>query len=247
MKILSIGNSFSQDAHKWLHQVAQSCGDEIYAANLYIGGCTLYQHWQNYESGAAEYDYEINGGYIRKISINEALTKEKWDVVTFQQASHLGGIWGTFVPYLENLAAAVRAACPDARFYFYGTWAYESDSKRSQFAIYNYDQRLMDERLAECQQKAAELLGAPIIPVGKVIKYLRENVPEFDYQNGGMSLNRDGFHLSYGCGRYAAALTWYGVLFDKSVTRVSFRPPCDETDEWTADKIRIAVDTVLGK
>lgn len=37
MKILSIGNSFSQDAHKWLHKLAKVNGVEFEIANLYIG------------------------------------------------------------------------------------------------------------------------------------------------------------------------------------------------------------------
>ena len=247
MKILSIGNSFSQDAHKWLHDVAASCGDELFCANLYIGGCDFLHHWKNYAENAPRYDYEINGQYTRKISINEALAKEDWDAVTFQQASHYGGVWDTYVPFLADLAAAVRAACPNAKFYYYGTWAYETDSTRTQFGIYNNDQKLMYKRLVETNMKAAQSIGARFIPVGEVIQYLRENEPEFDYAHGGKSLNRDGFHLSYGYGRYAAALTWYGVLFDKSVKDVSFRPLPEETDEPTCAKIRAAVDKILGR
>ena len=41
LKVLSIGNSFSQDAQKWLHQLAAENGVELQAVNLYIGGCTL--------------------------------------------------------------------------------------------------------------------------------------------------------------------------------------------------------------
>ena len=38
LKILSIGNSFSQDAHRWLYQIAQAAGyEDITIANLYWG------------------------------------------------------------------------------------------------------------------------------------------------------------------------------------------------------------------
>ena len=47
MKVLSIGNSFSQDAHKWLHKLAENNGVDLETVNLYIGGCSLETHWKN--------------------------------------------------------------------------------------------------------------------------------------------------------------------------------------------------------
>ena len=44
MNILAIGNSFSQDATTYLHQVAKADGEDITVINLYIGGCSLYKH-----------------------------------------------------------------------------------------------------------------------------------------------------------------------------------------------------------
>ena len=38
MKILSVGNSFSQDAHRWLHHIAGLSGVSMETVNLYIGG-----------------------------------------------------------------------------------------------------------------------------------------------------------------------------------------------------------------
>ena len=83
-----------------------------------------------------------------------------------------------------------------------------------------------------------------------MIQYLRENTSEFDYRNGGLSLNRDGFHLSEIYGRYAAALTWYGVLFNKDVRQVTFVPyneELGETDIKLIEIIKNAVYTVLNE
>ena len=44
MNILSIGNSFSQDAQRYLHQIATAGGEELNVFNLYIGGSTLSMH-----------------------------------------------------------------------------------------------------------------------------------------------------------------------------------------------------------
>ena len=47
MKVLSIGNSFSQDAQKYLHRLAKQDGVELKTVNLYIGGCSLQRHYLN--------------------------------------------------------------------------------------------------------------------------------------------------------------------------------------------------------
>ena len=45
--VLSIGNSFSQDAHRYLHDVARNEGVVLETANLYVGGCPLERHFRN--------------------------------------------------------------------------------------------------------------------------------------------------------------------------------------------------------
>ena len=223
MKILSIGNSFSQDSHKWLYKLAKACGTDIQTANLYIGGCSLKMHWDNVVGDNASYDLEINGGEgERKISIKEALTLEKWDVITLQQVSHNSGKADTYIPYLENLYNYVKEICADAKIYFHQTWAYETDFKGEGFANYNYNQDEMFRRICDVTEMASKLINVPLIPTGWVIQKLREEVLEFDYKNGGMTLNRDGFHLTLDYGRFAAAAIWFRTLTGKSIQIDSF-------------------------
>ena len=80
MKILSIGNSFSQDAHKWLYDVCKSAGKEIYSVNLYYGGCSLYSHWYFQVNGREEYDYEIKEDVIEEIK-EEKIEEEPKEIV----------------------------------------------------------------------------------------------------------------------------------------------------------------------
>ena len=42
MQILSIGNNFSQDAQRYLHQIVDADGEALKCVNLMIGGCPLY-------------------------------------------------------------------------------------------------------------------------------------------------------------------------------------------------------------
>ena len=210
MRILSIGNSFSQDAHRYLAPLAAAGGCSIEAINLYIGGCSLEQHWNNWEHDRPAYDYEQNGVCLRKSSIRQALESGAFDVVTFQQASPLSGIAQSFDPYLRRLSEAVRQRT-DARFFLHETWAYEVDSPQEAFASYRRDQQEMYRRIDDAYRSLSGRLHMPLIPTGRVIQMLR-SLPMFRYPDGGVSLCRDGFHLSLDYGRYAAAATWLQAL-----------------------------------
>ena len=223
MKILSIGNSFSQDAHKWLNKLAKVNGVCMETTNLYIGGCSLETHWTNVEQNNEYYDLEINGGEAeRKISISEALKMDNWDIITVQQVSGLSGLEETYEPYISNLIEVVRKTVPNAKLYFHQTWAYETDSSHGDFVRYNNDQQEMFDRIIKTSEKIAGSIDAKIIPVGRVIQHLRENIAEFDYKNGGLSLCRDGFHLSLDYGRFAAAATWLKTITGADVSATEF-------------------------
>ena len=248
MKVLSIGNSFSQDAQKWLHQVAESAGENIYAVNLYIGGCPLVRHWNNFVSQAPDYDMQVNGESVRKISINEALTLEQWDVITLQQASPYCGDYTTYQPYLNYLYREVSKACPQAKILIHQTWSYDTTCTLQAYNNFHRSQLVMDNTSMAAYAQASQDLGIAMIPCGDVVRYIRKNLPEFDYPGGGMSLNRDGFHLSLDYGRYAAAITWYGFLTGKDPREVTFIPVVNEkaADAALLKKIGQAVYTVLN-
>lgn len=61
MNILSIGNSFSQDAQRYLHKIAEADGYNLNTFNLYIGGCSLHRHYSNMLSEKEVYTLEMNG------------------------------------------------------------------------------------------------------------------------------------------------------------------------------------------
>jgi len=224
MKILSIGNSFSEDAQKWLHKLAVAEGCDLETANLYIGGCTLERHWNNMKEDLAAYELGRNGEKTdQMISLLEALTMDKWDVVTLQQASGKSGMPESYLPYLDELAEFVRQLQPQAAIWFHQTWAYESDFTAERYGEYDFDQRQMYTRARDAAHWAAKRISAGLIPVGDVIQNLREQVPEFDYQNGGLSLCRDGFHLSLDYGRFAAAACWLRTLTGQNPTVTDFQ------------------------
>lgn len=244
MKILSIGNSFSQDVHRKLYTLATANGLEFQTANLYIGGCTLKMHWENIQNNAASYAYEPDGVQAtRNISIDGALEEEDWDVITLQQASAYCQHFSSYTPYIEKLAEYIRRKCPNAKIWFHQTWAYENTFFANGTRDNDSQQKAMFENILATSQKASESIDAPVIRAGVAIQAVRENVPEFDYVNGGMSLNRDGYHLSYDYGRFAAAYAWLyeltGVWGDIC--------PFESIDKELGAKITKAVRTALEK
>ena len=85
MKVLSIGNSFSQDAQRYLHEIAKNDGVDLNSVNLYIGGCSLETHYHNIIENKANYGLEINGKATNAYtSVKDALLKERWNYITLQ-------------------------------------------------------------------------------------------------------------------------------------------------------------------
>lgn len=224
IRILAIGNSFSQDATHYLHQLAAADGTEMKVANLYIGGCNLERHWNNIVADAAEYLLEIDGRSTgRYVAISEALDMEDWDYIVTQQASHDSGLPETYEPYLTDMLGYLRGKKPNAEILLQETWAYETDSMHSEFPRYHSDQQEMYGCLSEAYRAAAERHGLRMFPCGDVIQALRGREP-FLYGHGGMSICRDGFHMNVLYGRYLLAAVWYRVLTKRAVSGIDYVP-----------------------
>lgn len=224
MNVLAIGNSFSQDATHYLHQLAAAQGVDMQVGNLYIGGCSLGRHWENIQAGASDYLYEENGASTgRYVSVEQALGIAPWDVIVTQQASHFSGIPETYEPYLTQLTDYLRQKAPLAKLMLHQTWAYEIDSLHPAFARYGYSQQQMYDRLTQAYAQAAQAHDMELIPSGRAVQLLRQRAP-FRYQDGGMSLCRDGFHMQITYGRYLLAAVWYVTLTGQGVAGSAYAP-----------------------
>ena len=240
IRVLAIGNSFSDDARTFVPDIAASVGEEIIFGNLYIGGCSLETHWHNADNDLAAYDYTLTGFEPRLASIREALEQGPWDCVTLQQASHFSGQYATYQPYLNQLARYVRRYAPQAEILVHQTWAYEIDSAHPGFDAYGRDQAQMYASLWDAYDRAArDLGGARVIPCGDAFQIARRH-PLFDYPHGGLSLNRDGFHASFTHGRYLLGCVWVEMLTGLTLTDSAFVPslPDDPAQTPTAQQLQ---------
>ncbi len=230
IKVLAIGNSFSQDGVQYLREIALSEGVDMLVGNLYIGGCSLERHWNNVVNHAHDYYYyrfAEESFNTDGAAILEILESEQWDYVTLQQVSHLSGQFETYQPYLFQLSAFVKEHAPQAEQLIHQTWAYEIDSSHDGFERYNNNQNTMFQGLKDAYCRAAELLCARIIPCGQAVQLARSNTL-FDYANGGKSLNRDGFHASIPQGRYLLGAVWFETLTGKTLSSEVYLPQSNE-------------------
>jgi len=226
IKILAIGNSFSEDALEGhLYQIAKAAGKHIIIGNLSIGGASLELHVNNAKTNANAYSFWKVDDKGKKTttantSIAKALATEKWTHISFQQASPLSGIYSTWEKSLPTLYNYVYANInnKNTKFVLHQTWAYAKNATHDGFKNYNKDQNQMYKAIIDAVIKAKTLVNInAVIPVGTAIQNGRTSAIEDNF-------NRDGTHLSMALGRYLAACTWYEALFGHNVIGNPFKP-----------------------
>ncbi len=238
MRILAIGNSFSDDTMQYVYSILDDFGVEnIFLGNLYIGGCTLKTHAYNAKNDLKAYEYRNNDdgawGNRKGVSVKEALLSQTWDVITLQQASGSSGLIERYddLPYLISY---VKSYAPSAKIVWNMTWAYQRTSSHEEFVNYDNDQLKMYNAIVSAVKE--KVVKNPeiqeIIACGTAIQNARTSLI-------GDNLTRDGYHLTYDVGRYIAGLMLASTLTGVSPDTVKYMPV------GVNEKIRlIAVDAV---
>jgi hypothetical protein len=225
IKILAIGNSFSEDAvEHYLYGLAKAGGYKVIIGNLYIGGAPLDLHLRNAQEDKEVYEYRkvgLDGKKDRypKTSIAKALADENWDYISFQQASPKSGLFDTYVEPLPPLFEYVKAKAsnPKVKYVWHQTWAYAQNSTHNGFANYNKDQMRMYDSIIDASKRVMKLVPFDLlVPSGTAIQNARTKL--------GDVLCRDGYHLDLNVGRYTASCTWYEAIFKKSVIGNLYKP-----------------------
>lgn len=237
MKVLSIGNSFSTDAHTYLPFLAKAAGKELTLGNLYFPGCSLEKHYNHWINEEEVYAYEsflpFSTDMLRPdgIALHEAVEDEDWDIITLQQCSRLSGIRESYTPYLAELAAYCRLMYPEAKIMLHQTWSYEKGCQLKEFKeYYGADQLKMYEELTRCCNEAAEEAEIDfIIPTGRAWQYTRQTAI-------GDRLTLDGFHGNE-MGQFLGSCCFYEAIFGEDTTKVPFDLP--EYDKAVSDLLKL--------
>ncbi len=238
LRVLAIGNSFSEDAvEHYLWELGQEAGIDFVIGNAYRGGWSLAAHWKDASTRAANTDYRkvVNGRRTNmgKRTIKDIVTDEPWDVITLQQVSQEAGREESYEPSLSLMIGYVKALATNdsVRLGFHQTWAYAQDSSHGGFANYDRNQFLMYASIVAAVEEAMQNHRGDLqfyIPVGTAIQNARTTEladPVIgDAQPVNRELTRDGFHLNYTIGRYIAACTWFEALTGISSVGLKSRP-----------------------
>lgn len=241
LKILAIGNSFSDDAMEYVYQVAKDAGvEKITLGNMFIGGCSLATHLSNAKGNKNAYTYRTNtnGTWQSRggVSIQTAVTAEDWDFITFQQVSGYSGVASSYDDLVE-LISIVEPLNPSARLAWHMTWAYKVGSSHSDFGKYNRDQMTMYNAITSAVNEKI-LTNEKIeivIPSGTSIQNVRTSLIG--------DMTRDGYHLSYGIGRYIASMTFVKALTGLSIDNSKNTP--DDVDSYELLAIIEGVNNAL--
>lgn len=215
LKLLTIGNSFSDDMMEYAYKIAKDLGvKNIILGNLVIGGCSIERHYSNTITKAKDYEFRYNKDdkweTINNSTIDDGLNFEKWDYISFQQASYLCGVNESFIN-LNKLVEYVKDNNKNAKLIWYQTWAYDEVSIHPEYHRYDNNQHKMYDAI----QKTVNEVIVPmnfykIINVGKAIQQARKTQLKD-------KLTRDSYHLSYDIGRYLASLTFISNLILENV------------------------------
>ena len=222
-KVLFIGNSYtaSNNLPNMIYQAALSTQDSlIYDANT-PGGYRFLNHVANTTT-------------INKIYADD------WDFVTLQAQSQEPSWEETqmqdeLFPYAKTLCDTIRQNNACTQPLFYNTWGRKNgDDHNCNFIPWVCTYEGMDSALAATYTRMAQNNKTEISPVGLVWRYIREHYPSIELYTS------DESHPSL-AGSYAAACTFYTLIFKKDPTQITWAP---SLGAGVADSIRYAAKVI---
>ena len=203
-EVLFLGNSYINvnDLPQLLVEAAASVGDIVVKDQNTPAGYTLEWHSTDVTS-------------LNKIK------QGTWDFVVLQEQSQRPSLWDAYVeeyvyPFAQRLNDTIVKYNPCAETAFYMTWGRENGDPSNCSAwppVCTYEG--MDDLLRERYLIMANDNEAITSPVGAVWRYLRDNNLNIDLYYS------DGSHPSL-AGSYAAAITFYTVIFRNDPTLITF-------------------------
>jgi hypothetical protein len=185
VSLLTIGNSFAENALTYLPQLAEASGNELIEGRANLGGCTVQRHWNHVARYEADPKDPEGSPYSNgKYSLASLLKQEPWDYITLQQVSFQSHDLATYYPYITNLHEYVSEAAPQAKLFAHQIWAYRVDDPR--FVPQNagkepHTHQVMYEQVRAAYHSIAKTFNLTILPSGDAM-YLADTHPQWGYQ-----------------------------------------------------------------
>ena len=254
VRLLTIGNSFSANATRYLKDLSKAGGHTLIHNSLVIGGSSFQVHADKTKAEGKARQYTSGRDLIAN------LTLDQWDYVTIQQASIKSHDYSTYQPHAGFLRDLIKKHASQAKLLIHQTWAYRVDDPR--FAVKApkpgepKTQEEMYRGLTAAYGRLATEFGAKIIPVGdaffqadtdakwgfkpdpKPFDPKTAKQPELPLQTHSLHVgwawkkSKDGKktvlsmdgHHANLAGEYLGACVWYEVLFGESPVGLAFMP-----------------------
>lgn len=215
LRVLFIGNSYTyvNDLPNIIKNMAIADGNFLIHSSSTPGGQTLQQHCSN------------------ATTLN-LIRQSNWDYVVVQEQSQVpsfpdGQVNTQFYPYAKKLVDSIRTYNPCSKTLFYVTWGRKNGDAQNcpNFTpLCTYEG--MDDLLTLRYSNIADTVNAALSPVGPLWRQLRTDYPALDLYSS------DESHPS-AAGSYAAACSFYAVLFKRPVATINYNFSINATDAAT--------------
>lgn len=222
LRILFIGNSFTEDATEHLPGILKAAGvNHVTMTRAYHGGYTLPEYNDNFASAnicarrdCAAGGTKWDGTNALDSSLEEILESDTWDIVTLQEHTGKEVAWewpGTLRDALGGLVDKIYSAQPKHRptiVYLmaqsYGRYnatilpKFDNDQEKMFGTVTGVVKKIMSETCID-----------RVIPSGTMLQNLRTTSVNVD---NNMDLTRDSYHMDFGLSRYGAACTVFEAI-----------------------------------
>ena len=222
IRILDIGNSFSQNAYNYIESVIDNL--QVDTSNMAfcmaVMGGSSYKDWYDCYTDQKDKSYSISqrfGGLTETFNgtaanlngekFRRALSEHDWDLILIHQVSTYSNdykLWEGHASsgYLKELVRLIRYHCPRASLGFLMVHAGPSNNPNT------------TERWGQIAESAAWMkmqYGVDIVvPVGTAVQGIRQSVVA---ANAAHQMTADNSHQASGLSKYTSTLTSYEALF----------------------------------
>ena len=178
-RVLTIGNSFSENASIYASEIAYANNQQMMFGYLKSPSCTIAKHYNAAVNDIAGFKFQVTAPDGTRTTIkdgagtsvdapnpehgatvDEALEYADWDIIVFQQESSNARNYDTFAQ-LPDLIDYVKTACPNARLMFHQVWRW-GEWDADQFDL-----------IKDASEKAVFDNALEIIPSGLAFEYAR--------------------------------------------------------------------------
>ncbi|MBO4918316.1 MAG: DUF4886 domain-containing protein [Bacteroidales bacterium] len=225
LKVLDIGNSYSDGAASLLPTIVKNTGADVSDICLYqlVRGGGSFKNWYDIYNNSDSHSYffhRVLGGIEVPVPQGEVspgdgalfrrvLSEVNWDIIIIHQVSNYApyyDLWSTHGEggYLDELLSVIKSHQPNAQIgvmIVHSYWDnYSGNKEKSSFIRW--------QKIAESVSQFQNDYDVHfVIPYGTAIENLRSSSYNNEYD-----LTMDGSHCGYGLCQYAAACCYYESL-----------------------------------